>query len=265
MKLHYSFFPLCAIFALCCACKQSPIFNTPNEWAFDTIRITKFEVPDSIENNAGFNVHINLVYATAGEDAGTFNDSLLNMCFIADSLKLDSNMSFKEKVNAELENFIKQCKKDYKDMCADSPNPFQFAYTLNIDGKLNETGDSTFAYLLNLETYLGGAHGSFITTVINLDKKSGKIFGVKDILKDGYEKPLTDAIVKNMAVQFGVNDLDDLKEMSIFEMEEPRPADFCICKKDTLTFIYNQYDIAPYCVGTIITSVPKNDIKDWLK
>ncbi len=264
MKQYYSFALLCAATFSFCSCGNSTTMQDNAEpLTFDNFQVCD-TTTDTLSPEAKFDIHIDLTYATGGDGAEAINDSLLNLCFFDDNCEVNPEMNMEEKIKAKVENFKAVYQDDYKSMAEGNTEPPQFSYYLDIRGNLSFSSDSTWVYTLKLETYLGGAHGSCMISVMNIDKRTGKMFGVQDILKSGYETDLSNAIVKKMAEDFKVNGLEGLKEMGIFDMMEPCPAQNCICSQDSLTFIYNQYEIAPYCIGTITTTIAKSDIKDLL-
>ncbi len=123
-----------------------------------------------------------------------------------------------------------------------------------------------FALLNSNETYFkGAAHGNSEQTLYLLDTKTQKIVPLKALLVDATaEKKL--AQLQYQALQQFFKTLDiDIQEHFADDTWQFMPSSNFIPSKAGLIFIYNPYEIAPYALGTIEITVPKEALKGIIK
>ena len=139
---------------------------------------------------------------------------------------------------------------EYKDM---------LQYYYNIDGSLVETdNDSILSYQATTDCYLGGAHGSYVVEYYNFDKKTGKLLNIRDIVPAEKEKEVLKAMEEQLCKDWEAEDLDDLKEQTgITVLGDLYLTNNFLLKNDSIEFLFNQYEIAPYAAGLIDVTVKK--------
>ncbi len=116
---------------------------------------------------------------------------------------------------------------------------------------------------------MGGAHGAYIAYSLNLNKHTCKPVdnpvdstklkalqpllrkGVLEYIKDAGDTETTDATLNNV-LTLELNGLI------------PLPAHAPYVKGDSLCFIYQQYEIAPYAMGLVSFNIAYKDIKPYL-
>ena len=72
---------------------------------------------------------------------------------------------------------------------------------------------------------------------------------------------VTEGIIKSLSAQYKTDGLDGLKDKGVFALGEPYVPDNFVLGKDSVTFIYQPYDVAAYALGTIRASVAYSDIE----
>lgn len=99
------------------------------------------------------------------------------------------------------------------------------------------------------------AHGSYKTTFVNYGVEEGRILTMNDLMKPGYEAPLTELIRKELKE----------KEISLLvPMEEVAiPDDFEITTRG-IRFLFGLYEIAPYVEGEISVEFDCYELEDIL-
>ncbi len=145
----------------------------------------------------------------------------------------------------------------------------QYEYSLKVR-KADETSKYV-TYNISYTSYTGGAHGSFISYSCNVSKATCRPIaksvdaahtkalqgilrkGVVSYLKDCGETDVTASNVANYLI---------LPEESKGII--PLPANTPYVKGDSLCFIYQQYEIAPYAMGLVSFNVALKDIKPYL-
>lgn len=142
-------------------------------------------------------------------------------------------------------------------------------YSLEIR-KVDET-PKYVTYNVNYSSYTGGAHGSFISYDRNISKitcrpiehsvDSTRLKALQSILRKGIVSYFHDCGEKD-ANASNLNSYLLLPEESKGMI--PLPVNTPYIKDDSLHFIYQQYEIAPYAVGLVNFNVACKDIKPYL-
>ncbi|MDE5874599.1 MAG: RsiV family protein [Muribaculaceae bacterium] len=102
----------------------------------------------------------------------------------------------------------------------------------------------------------GGAHGMYSTRFLNYSITKGKILGLDDLFKEGFETELAGMIREKLQeeeVQLSV-DLQDVNVSPIFEITPTG-----------LRFLYPLYEIAPYYEGEVTVEIPTYELEDLLR
>ncbi len=123
-----------------------------------------------------------------------------------------------------------------------------------------------FALINSNETYFkGAAHGNSEQTLYLLDTNTQKIVPLKTLLVDpSAEKKLAQLQYQALEQLFKTLDID-IQEHFADDHWQFIPSTNFIPSKMGLTFIYNPYEIAPYALGTIEITVPKEALKGIIK
>ncbi len=139
--------------------------------------------------------------------------------------------------------------------------------------KVAET--STYVtYLMNCYDEVGGAHGSFTSYNLNISKltnkpiekvfDSGKTHVLQKILQKGVEHYFKECGDEEFNISTILEYLDLLGEKGSKNMI-PLPAHTPYIENDSLCFVYQQYEIAPYAAGLVSFNVALKDIKPYLR
>ena len=97
--------------------------------------------------------------------------------------------------------------------------------------------------------YLGGAHGSTLVTCRNYSRKDGHLLGLDDVFRTGYQDTLLAVLENRLLEKTGCTERRQLDEVGYFSDAEMFIPDNFRLKRDSVVFIFNQYDIAPYSTG----------------
>lgn len=128
------------------------------------------------------------------------------------------------------------------------PNGGPLEYRASVN-KLYET-NKFITYQVSIYSYMGGAHGSTIMTARTFRKTDGRKFGL-DMIKDRYNEQFTTAVKDGLKEYFKAKSDEDLKDDLLDVNFYTIPMPYCppYLTKDGVTFIYQQYEIAPYSSG----------------
>ncbi len=125
--------------------------------------------------------------------------------------------------------------------------------------------DRLVTFLTETYTYLGGAHGGTTISAATFRKSDGRRFG-SDILKDYYSEAFTEAVKDGLKRYFKVRSDADLEacllDVQVYNIPLPKNPPYFT--QDGLTFVYQQYEIAPYAAGMPTFSIPYDVAKGLL-
>lgn len=168
--------------------------------------------------------------------------------------------------------FAHSCKEEYYTLRPDYINekqadhtPAWLNHTIDITGSTDTGRDSITTYTLIQSSYTGGAHGLTTVTLINFDNTTGREIHLQDIFKENFEEPLTQQLLRSLAQQTNSPTIEALKEKGYTTMNEMYPTENFRLDKDSITFIYNSYEIAPYSMGLPTIRLSYDEIKDIMK
>lgn len=132
----------------------------------------------------------------------------------------------------------------------------QFYYT--ITGKPVENGrEDVMSYQTSIDCYLGGAHGSYVVGYYNFDKETGKLLKIEDVVPAEKETEVLVAMAEQLCKDWEADDLEDLQEKTgITMLGDLYLTNNFLMKGDSLEFLFNQYEIAPYSAGLIGITIP---------
>lgn len=176
-------------------------------------------------------------------------------------------------VNSCGKKTMKRLVKEYNDMAADMQEGGYSVPQMSDSYEMHKVAETSkyVTYLMTGYTYLGGAHGSSFGNSVNISKVSrkpitqsivsGKLKALQPILRKG--------VVRYMR-ECGMTEVNNknLNEYLLLSDESkgliPLPANAPYVDKDSLCFIYQQYEIAPYAMGLVSFNVSLKEIKPFL-
>lgn len=97
------------------------------------------------------------------------------------------------------------------------------------------------------------AHGGTSYTVGTMGRKTGKVLKASDLIAESRRAEVIKALREGVLKEIGEGSL----------LNDPYLTDNCYVGEDDIHFIYNEYQIAPFCLGPIevILQVPNNQSK----
>ena len=120
--------------------------------------------------------------------------------------------------------------------------------------------DDILSYTVTKDTYTGGAHGTTSVKALNLDMKTGAAVTEEEMFKAGYADRLSGLLTGRLP-----ESLENPADTSMLFEKDIRPNGNFTVSDSGVTYIYNQYEIGPYVMGTIKVTVPWNELKDLLR
>ena len=132
-----------------------------------------------------------------------------------------------------------------------------------IDWEIYNNEHHILSFALHKYYYTGGAHPNYMSQNFNFDLNNGKRIELNDIFEGDYKKTLLQAADKELRKQQDIPAKAPLNDF-IFEDNLTLNDDFYL-SPESITFVYDPYEIAPYAFGTITLPIYFKDIKDIIK
>lgn len=147
----------------------------------------------------------------------------------------------------------------------DSSSSYSFDNEHTVEGFALLTDKNIFSYGIDRYVYMGGAHGLETRNYFNFNLKTGKVITEKDLYKDNYIAELTELIKKQIIAQNPViKSKSDLEE-SIYWTDSIKPNGNFYITDESINYVFNPYEIAPYAFGETEVTLPFSLIKNLLK
>lgn len=125
--------------------------------------------------------------------------------------------------------------------------------------------DNVVAFEFSNEIYDGGAHGMTYSVLVAYDAKTGDRLELRDIFDEGYEPLVSDMIKKQIMFDRGFTNEEQMLTSGFFNIQDLEPTPNFLVKQDSISFMYNPYDIAAYALGKIKVTMPLDKMKNVLK
>jgi hypothetical protein len=147
----------------------------------------------------------------------------------------------------------------------DSSSVYSFNNEHNVEGFALQSDENIFTYGIDRNVYMGGAHNLETRNYYNFDLKTGKVIREEDIFTNNYTSELT-KIIKQRIVEESddINTLYELDE-SVFWTDSIKPNGNFYITDESINYVFNPYEIAPYAYGDTEVSLPFSYIKKLLK
>lgn len=245
---------LVAIFIGCSSTKtnkSSSVVNIENEWKHGVV--SAFSISTKYENDST-KATIHYTLAKPNTPLKTLTDSLI-CSYLDEDVKapLDSS-SLKMYCNRFVQEYVNLLTNDSID---------SFPWTLNISLDFSSVDETYMKADFSNEGYTGGAHGSSNFTFYMIDSEQKKVLKLADICKDipALEKRAEVYFRKVNLIEEGVSLTD---RGFWFQDDKFRLNENFYFNSETLTFVYNQYEIAPFSMGIFYLELPLNEISDLI-
>ncbi|MBW6460278.1 MAG: DUF3298 and DUF4163 domain-containing protein [Bacteroidales bacterium] len=161
-------------------------------------------------------------------------------------------------LNTVKELFIKNYKSANEDIYQEGAASFNWEKIKEVRILHNEHD------VLSLENYdygfTGGAHGLSFSKFQVIDLKDGHRISLDEIFRDGYRNDLRDIINQEARDKYNLKRDQSLVDAGFYN-EFIDPSDNFYLTKDGIGFYYNQYEVAPFAIGSIDIFISYNKIK----
>ena len=232
---------------------------------FDTASADKEVKLSNEENSPVCAVHLKLAYATDdnGEKAEIINNAIQEQ--LLDMRELTMQQAVDSFASSYTRSYIRNFRPLYNKDKADTTKRSWYDYHYILSSEVQQGSKETMTYIATIDYYEGGAHSINQQKIMNFNAKTGQIVGLGDIFVKGYESQLNSFLLRALCEKVGAKDIKNLHEMGYLFSMEIFPANNFILGDETITFIYNPYEIASYDKGTTELTLSLSDLGHILK
>lgn len=132
-------------------------------------------------------------------------------------------------------------------------------------GKVEYGKDGVINYILDEDFYGGGAHPSQIRTILRFNAMTGNKIGLYEFFTNTCTNTLCNKLTQRLMDNLGVQTLDSLHSLGYLEMLDMFVTENFSLQKDSISFYYNQYDIAPYACGPSVISFSYDELEELIR
>ena len=153
----------------------------------------------------------------------------------------------------------------------DSTNIYSFNNEHVVSGFSLLSDKKIYVYGIERYVYMGGAHGLETRNYFNFDLKTGKIITENDLFKPNYIAELSE-LIKKIIIENSKENKDAKDSEPILSLEDTdfwadsiKPNGNFYITDESINYVFNPYEIAPYYMGQTEVSIPFNRLKNLLK
>ena len=220
---------------------------------------------DSIsENSPCLNIEISLYTATAAlaEIVENANRSIVYAAFGYEDLTPQQAM---DSIVETLKSEYYELRSAYiNEKVADADAPWFNAYYL-LKSSVEKGRGGTICYTADYEIYNGGAHPNNVVSIVNIDPSTGKEITLADVFKENSDSLMCRKLLDRLALQKGAKGLDGLLELGYLTFSDIYVTNNFMLGKDSIEFLYNNYEIAPRALGKSRIKFSYDELSDVLK
>ena len=217
--------------------------------------VSKFVLNPNVNSDS---TTVNIHYTLAKSDAVVkkITDSL-----ISTYLDLTCCLQPNELIGSStLEKYSESFLQDYLNV-VNNESPSAFPWNLSLDLDFCYINKNYIKAEFSTETYMGGAHGNVNFTSYMIDSRTNKIVRLEDICSNVSE--LEKRAEQIFRSNYGISKNADLDlEGFWFQDNKFKLNQNFFFNEKSITFIFNQYEIAPYVMGIFEIEIPFSNNKD---
>jgi hypothetical protein len=94
---------------------------------------------------------------------------------------------------------------------------------------------------------------------------TGELITEREIFLDDFEDDMAQILVKKLAGQNEVKQVEELESIGYLSIDEIYPNDNFSIDETGITYFFNEYEIAAYVIGTSIIHLTFDEIKHLLR
>ncbi|MBQ3618060.1 MAG: DUF3298 domain-containing protein [Bacteroidales bacterium] len=223
-------------------------------------------------NKAVFNIFITIDYPKGGVAADAINKAILQCGLFPKECVADDKVKNFPKAVKVIANYYKKefetTDVEYVKLESDSivyaPGASPYVYSLG--SAVTYPYDSIINYQIGYSVTMDGEHFNYQIASLNFDRKTGNLIQLKDFIKPEAEGKIIDMIVAVLVKQYECASLHELQnDCLIFTKNAPYIPENFVIGRDSVEFIYNCEEVAPYSVGAFSAKLSYNELRGCLQ
>lgn len=163
-------------------------------------------------------------------------------------------------------------KEDRKQGTATEDLPAWYNYEYEFTTRLEEGAAGVINYTIQSFMYTGGAHPNTVIQCLNFDRRTGRVLPKEEVFDMNRQTDicglLLQAIIEESNRKMETDTITSLQGLQTYGILLDGTAfipDNFLLQKEAVTFVYNNYDIAPYSAGRFILSLPNSALQPYFK
>ena len=257
---HTKFHFIIAIALLLCACTENDGSVT-----FETITTNKTVSlsNDSVPPTCSVNICLEQATERSGRAGEIINSTIVRKLFNRD----DERMQGAAEAFADnyTKNYINTLLPLYNQDRNDSTKRVWYHYHYIINSRTQKGSKGTLVYIADINYREGGTHAVNHQIVWNFEEKTGRQIKINDIFADGFEPQLKPILLNALKENTGLTTIWALKEKGYLRSTDIYVPENFILGDETITFVYNPDEIAPYSLGSVELTISYAEIDHLLK
>lgn len=269
-SLYPLLFTIILISSIAVSCKQKTGTGSENKIQFDSVYVDKkYHLLDNPEY-PNCDLQINFMYPVKCENKTVLADVQKQFVssFFGDIYEeLSPKEAIDKYVNLYLEDY-KSLETYFKEELtgeSDMPIASLFSHYENSSNEITYNKNNILCYSVSVESYTGGAHGAHSTMNYALDLTTGTVITEEDIFIKDFQDALAQILVDKITEQNEITNPKELETIGYFSVDEIFPNGNFSLNDKSITYYFNEYEIAAYVVGLITVEIPYGEIKHLLK
>ena len=166
---------------------------------------------------------------------------------------------------AACKSIFDELRNEYHNLKEGEIPPGMMGCYCDVKGRSIDGYKGYISYIMTREEYYGGAHPTTVNTIACFDPTTGDEITLKDIFNEGYEETLCSMLIDRLMKDNNATTIEELCNKGYSLDIDFFITNNFILGKDSITFLYNRYEIAPYALGDILISLDYNSLKEILK
>ena len=158
-----------------------------------------------------------------------------------------------------IENYIKKKKAEFK------AEEYMMTCYDHITGEAAYGIKGVINYTFTEDFFGGGAHPVQNIIIRRFNTTTGDPIGLWDVFVDSCSTSLKNLLTERLMDAMCVKTIDDLKSLGFLDMVDMFVPENFLMEPDTLTFFFNQYEIAPYAMGQTTLSFSYEELKPFMR
>lgn len=145
----------------------------------------------------------------------------------------------------------------------EAEDSFCWMHFATVSGKASYGFDCIVNYTFDEEIYDGGAHPICNTKLYCFNALTGNRVTIDDVVTSEGKSHIPQLLTNRLMEQNGVDNIDDLNSLCIEEISYI--SGNIALEQDSILFLYNVYEIAPYMFGSYPIRLGYDELRPYLR